>query len=93
MDNEVLEFIKRRFQKDCDWINGNCFWFAHILTTRFPYLQIYYMPIRGHFVAGHWGIFYDYNGIVKPKEVIYSLEEIRSSDTAWYERIVRDCIK
>ena len=64
MEEEVLEFIKRRFPIDCKWTDGNCYWFAKILAERFG-MQIYYLPIVGHFVAGFDsdGKFYDYNGV------------------------------
>ena len=32
---EVMEFIQRRFPKDSNWTNGNCYYFALILSDRF----------------------------------------------------------
>lgn len=40
--NEVLEFIHRRFPVDCDWLSGNCFYFAIILKSNFKSGDIYY---------------------------------------------------
>ena len=92
---EIKEFIKRRFPRDNMWMNGNCYWFARILVDRFPQLDIYYLPIRGHFVASDGKIYYDWIGA----HTQYSLEEepiklsvIRTIDPLWYDRLVRDCI-
>lgn len=49
--NEVEDFIERRFSKNCEFTTGNCYWFAVVLTTRFPKLKIYYDTINGHFLA------------------------------------------
>lgn len=90
--NEVNEFIKRRFSKDCDWTNGNCYWFAAILTARFPYLSIYYLPITGHFVAGALNTYFDWRGCVQIDEPVQLFEEIMKNERQWGRRIVRDCI-
>ena len=31
MKKEILNFIEKRFPIDCNWMNGNCLWFAIIL--------------------------------------------------------------
>lgn len=89
--DETLDFIQRRFSKDCHWLDGNCYYFAVILCTRFPHLSLYYAPIAGHFVAGHDGEFYDWRGRYED-EIPILFDEIKESDHAWYARIVRDCI-
>ena len=38
-EEQILAFIKRRFSQDCNWIDGNCYYFATILKTRFPELD------------------------------------------------------
>lgn len=38
----VKEFIDRRFKADCNWLNGNCYYFALILSDRFPGGTVYY---------------------------------------------------
>ena len=68
MQNEILNFIKRRWSIDANWTNGNCFWFAKILQLRFPQLQIYYLPIIGHFITSDGENYYDWNGIYLPEE-------------------------
>lgn len=94
MNNEILEFIQRRFKKDSDWLNGNCYWFAKILSIRFEHLngEIFYDPVMGHFVYGVDGVFYDWNG-VSSKATFLSLKEIKEKDSLWYERLIRDCVK
>ena len=63
MEDKVLEFIKRRFPVDCNWCNGNCYWFAAMLHMRFPDLKIWLFPIENHFMVGDGEKFYDWNGI------------------------------
>ena len=92
MKEEILEFIKRRFTKDCDWTNGNCLWFAIILQLRFNnFVEIYYLPIQGHFVVGFLGEFFDYSGQVKLNETPIHFDEIKRTDLTWYNRLIRDC--
>ena len=88
--NEVEDFIRRRFPIDCHWLDGNCYFFAIILMTRFPQAMLWYNQIEGHFLVSIEGTFYDWTGAVEP-----NWNEI----TAWdwvderrKERIVRDCI-
>jgi hypothetical protein len=90
--NEVVEFIRRRFPQDCNWTNGNCWWFAAILIARFPYLSIYYLAIQGHFVAGALNTYFDWTGQIFPEENPISFKEIEKIDKTWYERLVRDCV-
>jgi hypothetical protein len=97
VEEEILDFIKRRFSSDCNWMSGNCFYFAQILASRFNG-DIVYEPIEGHFLF--WGSddkFYDWTGIRN-----YTREERRKmflwrfasdKDPLLYNRIYRDCIK
>lgn len=66
--NLVLDFIKRRFPTDSNWLNGNCYYFALILKDRFPDGVILYDVIDGHFVTMIGGVMYDWSGIVLPEE-------------------------
>ena len=88
---EVLDFIRRRWKKDANWTDGNCLWFAKILCKRFPYARIYYMPIRGHFITKIDGVFYDATGIVIPDEKVQSFAELKRTDSLLYNRLIRDC--
>ena len=91
---EILEFIYRRWsQTDGNWFNGNCYWFAHILTTRFPELKIYYLPIEGHFVAGKDELYFDAAGqYATSGQPFYDFEELESEDPSLYNRLIRDCV-
>ena len=89
---QVNTFIEKRFSQDCNWTNGNCFYFATILKTRFPELDIYYLPIAGHFVAGCEGVYYDYCGEVEIAEPPCKFSSIQISDPSLYARILRDCV-
>lgn len=92
IQQEVLEFIKRRFKKDCDWTEGNCYYFAVILHSRFPYSTIMYDPLEGHFVCKIFDVLYDYNGVYESEEHVLSLSDIAQQDKLWYKRLVRDCV-
>ena len=92
MQNEVLEFINRRFKKDENWCDGNCYWFSLILCARFPNFRIYYAPIIGHFVAGDGDKFYDWIGEYTVDEKLVLFDDIKKEDTLWYEHLVRDCV-
>jgi len=91
VQDEILEFIHRRWMKDADWTCGNCYWFAKILCERFANLQMWYCPILGHFIAGRDGKFYDWNGIYIPQEQPILFEDIHRSDPLWYERLIQNC--
>ena len=92
LHEEIIDFINRRFSKDCHWCDGNCYWFAVILTQRFPYLDILYLPVENHFVAGVSGVYYDWTGEITPEEDIILWDNMQSYDSLLYERIVRDCL-
>jgi len=90
---EILEFINRRFGKtNANWLNGNCYWFAYILCSRFPELEMYYEPIFGHFVAGDGKTYYDWTGIFESDYSIVKFSDIQKEDPLWYNRIIRDCM-
>ena len=93
--DQIVDFIKRKFnQTDANWQNGNCYWFARILCDRFPrQLQIYYLPIEGHFVAGNGTDFYDWTGKLNLQDIVkISLIDIQKSDPIWYDRLCDNCI-
>lgn len=91
--DEVLEFINRRFQKDCDWLNGNCYYFAIILKDRFPEGEIYYDVIDGHFLFKHSYNFYDATGLVFDYGKPIQWNTFSHYDENQYKRVVQDCIK
>ena len=89
---QIKTFVEKRFSQDCNWTSGNCFYFATILKTRFPELDIYYLPIVGHFVTGYEGKYYDYTGEVEIAETPIKFSNLPISDPSYYARILRDCI-
>ena len=92
MKNEVLEFIQRRFKKDCNWIDGNCYYFAVILKDRFPEGEILYDVIYGHFVFQYDNKYYDWTGIHNPKGILVDWENFDEYDYLLKKRIIRDCV-
>lgn len=94
MQDEVLEFIDRRWKgHDANWMEGNCYWFAYILCARFPKLEMIFLPIEGHFVAGDLAHnrFYDWTGLVELTEAPHRFSKILVEDPLWYSHILRDC--
>lgn len=97
MEEKVLEFIKRRFPVDCDWMSGNCYYFAQILKARF-HGDIVYDPIDGHFVL--WasdGNFYDWTGrreyTKEQQNKLILWHEYKAKDQLHHSHIWRDCVK
>lgn len=92
-NDEVLDFIKKRFSIDCNWTNGNCYYFAVILKERFGGL-IMYDVVNGHFAVYIDGILYDWHGIVIWEDLSYYVEwdKFDDYDSLQKQRIIRDCI-
>lgn len=94
LNDNVLDFISNRFQNDCNWTDGNCFYFAKILETRFPGGTIYYDVIDRHFIYGYKGNYYDYNGIVEMNgRKLVAWNRFKEYDINVYKRVIRDCIE
>ncbi len=89
---EIVDFILRRWKVDCDWLNGNCYYFALILRERFNFLSIYYLPIQGHFVAGAQNTYFDWTGEVTLNEEPILLSELVEKEPDWAMRLMRDCV-
>lgn len=93
MKEEILEFIKRRFPKDCNWTTGNCYYFATILHERFPGGTVAYDVIYGHFVYKYEDTYYDWNGIVDMTgRLVVEWNSFEDYDKSVKERVERDCI-
>lgn len=90
--NMVLEFINKRFQTDCNWTSGNCYFFALILADRFNG-DIYYDVINGHFITKVADTFYDWNGIVESNNCYVKWSDMDKYDSLVKQRIIRDCIR
>lgn len=93
MKKEILNFIEKRFPIDCNWMNGNCLWFAIILQARFPQSDIYYLPVPGHFVTKIEDKYYDWKGEIEidVQEPLISLIDLKKKEPDWYQRLMRDC--
>ena len=95
MHIKVIEFINRRFPKDNNWCNGNCWWFATILCERFAEegAERWYCPVEGHFVTRIDGVFYDWMGIFTPceneKPILW--EDLCAVDPIHAERLIKYC--
>ena len=92
MKDEVLDFIQRRFQNDCNWLNGNCYYFALILHNRFPNSEIYYDCIKGHFITKINNNYYDWAGIYQVKNSLIKWNEYENIDYAHYNRIKENVV-
>jgi len=92
--HEILDFIKRRFSQDNNWLTGNCYYFAIILKDRFPQSIILYDVISGHFVVEIDHIKYDWGGVVpsNPSQKYVVWNEFEHYDVLQKQRIIRDCV-
>ena len=91
--DEVEEFISRRFPVDCNWLDGNCYYFAVILKDRFPEGKICYDVIYGHFVFVYNKNVYDWRGINKETDgVLIDWNQYQEYDELHANRIKRDVI-
>lgn len=94
----ILQFKSAFADKmDIEWgfLNGNCYWFAHILKGRFPNGVICFVPDESHFVFLYdWGSevrVYDIKGRCNPKSMI-DWYQYQAQEPARAERIMHDCI-
>lgn len=91
-NNEVLEFIQRRFKTDCKWTDGNCYYFAIILKDRFPDGKIFYDVIYSHFIFQYQNKYYDWTGIINPIGYLVEWDKFDEYDSSVKKRIIRDCV-
>ena len=94
--DKIKDFIQRRFPENNNWLTGNCFFFALILSTVF-HGRIVYDPIDGHFLFHSNGGYYDWSG----RREDYNSNQIATfvdwktyeqKDPLHWSHIVRDCI-
>lgn len=90
--DEILDFIKRRFPNDCNWLNGNCYYFAQVLKTRFPQGVIFYDVINGHFIFQHHSKYYDWSGEIQSNEFLIEWDKFDEYDSLQKQRVIRDCV-
>ena len=97
MENIITDFIKRRFPDESNWMNGNCYFFAHILASRFVG-EIVYDPIEGHFLfLAYDNNLYDWTGCrnysKEERKRMFLWKDYCEKDSVHYSRIWRDCVK
>lgn len=87
------DFINRRFKTDCNWLTGNCYYFAVILKERFGG-DIYYDDIFGHFAVMIDGELYDWRGqhTRTSEEHWIKWDDYDEYDPLLKQRIIRDCV-
>lgn len=97
IDTRVKNFIddfKGEYKNELEdvFMNGYCYWFANILSTRFNG-NIYYLPIMNHFVAKIYNNFYDIKGNANHySETKYKWELYQKLEPLESERIKKYCI-
>ena len=92
--DKVQEFINRRFKIDCNWLNGNCYYFAVILKSRFTKGKIVYDVIDGHFMFKYNKKYYDFTGIVNvaDENKIIEWEHFEEYDKNVKKAVIKGCI-
>ena len=97
MEKQVNNFIhnfKALHPKEIEesFLYGNCYWFAHILTTRFDG-DIVYLPIENHFLALIDQKFYDISGKVEPTTKWVYWTDFQRRAPLESKRIIKQCIE
>lgn len=92
MTESVLKFTGRF--GDCDWLTGNCYYFAVILRDRFGGV-ICYDTSHGHFVTRIDDVYYDYSGVYNPDrpDAVVEWSRLKAHDPLQYGRVLRDCVE
>lgn len=91
--DKIEDFINRRFKTDCNWLDGNCYYFALILKDRFPGGAIYYDVVYGHFVYCINGRYFDWSGEITPKGKLVEWESIDKYDYFVKQRVFEGCVR
>lgn len=93
----ILRFIARFKGSEDVFLNGCCFWFAHILEARFMascMTTIMYEPVEGHFMARIDNRYYDIRGDVSEMyrgKPMYDMHDLAVDDSSMYRHLMRDC--
>ena len=73
--------------------NGYCYWFAHILHTRFPNSEIVYYAVGNHFACKIEERIFDITGDITDKNLFFeSWEAYQKVEPLESERIIKYCI-
>lgn len=92
-EDQIVEFIRRRFESDNQWLKGNCYYFSVILKARFPKGVIWYDVIYGHFCFQYGDKYYDWRGEITPKGTLVLWDTFDQYDAAQKQRIIKYCIE
>lgn len=93
-DDKVVEFIRRRFNKDCHWLDRNCYYFAMMLKARFPQAVLYYDVIDCHFLSEIDGKFYDWKGLREAGDnTLVEWDKFAEYDKNRMQAVIRGCIE
>ena len=91
----ILDFIKNFDDAQDTFLNSCCYWFAHILHTRFPQSKIVLAIVENHFLTNIDNKLYDITGDVTEQyrnETLVEWDAMDAYDPLQKERVVRDCI-
>lgn len=77
---------------DCNWLDGNCYYFSIILKARFPQAIILYDVINSHFIVSINDEYYDWTGKIDKTGIFIEWENFDKYDAIQKKRIIRDCI-
>lgn len=91
---EILDFIKH-FQNEgtiSTFMEGCCYWFAHILKSRFVFGSIVYEPIMCHFLYQLDGICYDITGEVDTSKLHIVDWNTYELNSPFRKKVHKDCI-
>ena len=98
MHKEIVDFINNFKKMDKNsiediFLNGNCYWFAQILMSRFSSYnpELYYLPIDCHFVTKICNKYYDISGEVIVSTVIESWDDLKLNEPNLADRVYRNC--
>lgn len=97
--DKIEEFINKFRTPETEKVftQGGCYWFAHILYTRFSMTlmkpEIWYNEISGHFATMIDGKLYDITGKLKRTDNKWvKWDEYLLKEPSYSEVIIRDCI-
>ena len=93
--NNFKNRVKNTNEVENLFLNGNCYYFAIILKSRFPKMDIIYSTIDNHFMCLYDYHIYDIRGDITNIKSIYDLylwDNYKNFDKTHYKRIIKYCI-
>ena len=95
MEQEISDFIERRFKENSRWKDGNCYYFAVILADRFDFGEIWYDIRNSHFVYGdskHG--YYDWEGKYQNEDrMLIRWSDLINYDSRQRDRVYDGCVR